>query len=652
MGYLGRRIGKSADTGNPTADGTGGGLLDLFTNGYFQRQGNIYNAPGILQGLTATGGVISDYSDPGPGAIYRAHIFTSSGTFNVTAPGTFGDTVEYLVVAGGGGAASGGAGAGGFRTNLSGHPLAGSSFPVSTASPYPVQVGAGGVGQLVNGSAASQGTNSVFSTITSTGGGAGARIGDTGQTAGGDGGSGGGGGSWSGGTSNGGYGNTPPTSPPQGNPGGGNGGFTASPYSSGGGGGASGPGGNATSSTVSGNGGSGSPSSITGIATHYAGGGGGGLYGGAGSGGTGGTGGGGSGGNGAAGTPGTVSTGGGAGGAGLGYVGGNGGSGIVVVRYQIAQLTATAKATGGAISYYNDKTIHTFTSSGTFTNPASISNVEIVMVAGGGAGGLNIGGGGGAGAVLEGSSITLPASTYTISVGAGGAGRTSLGPSTPGTASDTTISFPGPYTWTANRGGYGAIYPDVAAQPGGSGGGGVSDRPTGGTSTSTPSSTPLGTLTSYGNAGATSSGNYQGAGGGGAGGAGGAPPTPGLGGTGGDGRRIPATFQNPAVAPSDTTNPETSQRGGGLGTPGPGGGFYIAGGGGGSSYPGPNPLGGPGGFGGGGRGGGGSNNPPTTNAVSAVQNTGGGGGGAGYSPVSPSTSGSGGSGIVLIAYPS
>jgi hypothetical protein len=54
-------------------------------------------------GLTATGGVISDYTD-GP-AVYRAHVFTSSGTFSVSALAwcTFGDTVEYLVVAGGGG---------------------------------------------------------------------------------------------------------------------------------------------------------------------------------------------------------------------------------------------------------------------------------------------------------------------------------------------------------------------------------------------------------------------------------------------------------------------------------------------------------------------------------------------------------------------
>ena len=51
MGYLGRRIGKAQDQGdsNPGgADGAvGGGILDLFSNGYFERQGDIYNAPGI-----------------------------------------------------------------------------------------------------------------------------------------------------------------------------------------------------------------------------------------------------------------------------------------------------------------------------------------------------------------------------------------------------------------------------------------------------------------------------------------------------------------------------------------------------------------------------------------------------------------------------
>jgi hypothetical protein len=86
---------------------------------------------------------------------------------------------------------------------------------------------------------------------------------------------------------------------------------------------------------------------------------------------------------------------------------GAGGSGIVVVRYQIAQLTATAKATGGAISYYSGKTIHTFTSSGTFATLSNWNNpdtVEYLVVAGGGGGGgANDGGGGGAGGVVPGT---------------------------------------------------------------------------------------------------------------------------------------------------------------------------------------------------------------------------------------------------------
>ena len=46
--------------------------------------------------------------------------------------------------------------------------------------------------------------------------------------------------------------------------------------------------------------------------------------------------------------------------------GGNGGSGVVVVRYQIASISGTAKASGGAISFYGGKTIHTFNGAGDF----------------------------------------------------------------------------------------------------------------------------------------------------------------------------------------------------------------------------------------------------------------------------------------------
>ena len=59
MGYLGRRIGLSQDQGdsNPSgADGAvGGGILDLFAHGYFERQGDIYNAPGITTSTTRHG---------------------------------------------------------------------------------------------------------------------------------------------------------------------------------------------------------------------------------------------------------------------------------------------------------------------------------------------------------------------------------------------------------------------------------------------------------------------------------------------------------------------------------------------------------------------------------------------------------------------
>ena len=51
MGYLGRRIGKAQNQGDSNPGGAngavGGGILDLFANGYFERQGDIYNAPGL-----------------------------------------------------------------------------------------------------------------------------------------------------------------------------------------------------------------------------------------------------------------------------------------------------------------------------------------------------------------------------------------------------------------------------------------------------------------------------------------------------------------------------------------------------------------------------------------------------------------------------
>ena len=156
-------------------------------------------------------------------------------------------------------------------------------------------------------------------------------------------------------------------------------------YTAGGGGGASRPGAGGRGSWRAGDGGSGLLSAITGTSYYWGGGGGGAGHtntaGGGGVGGGGGgsaypgggtAGGGGAGYNsGASGTVG-VSANGGAGGTNTGggggggshatSVGGNGGSGIVIVRYYGSQ-----KATGGTVSTAGSYTVHTFTSSGTFT---------------------------------------------------------------------------------------------------------------------------------------------------------------------------------------------------------------------------------------------------------------------------------------------
>ena len=195
-------------------------------------------------GLTATGGAISDFS---VGAtIYRMHAFVGSEPFVVSSIGTYGNEIEYLVVGGGGGGgnsgAAGGGGGGGLRNNLSGHPLAGSSYSVS-AGAYTVTVGAGGAKGV-------QGGNSEFyptpvgpahpQGILSHGGGSGAPWNPSPGPTGGPGGSGGGG--KLGGS--GGSGNTPPFTPSQGNSGGG----VTSPNSAGGGGGAGAAGGNGNGS--------------------------------------------------------------------------------------------------------------------------------------------------------------------------------------------------------------------------------------------------------------------------------------------------------------------------------------------------------------------------------------------------------------------
>ena len=71
-------------------------------------------------GLTASGGIVNDYEEGG--FIYRALVFTGSGTFSVSQIGSFPTAVEYLVVAGGGGGGNDGGGGGGAGGVASNHP--------------------------------------------------------------------------------------------------------------------------------------------------------------------------------------------------------------------------------------------------------------------------------------------------------------------------------------------------------------------------------------------------------------------------------------------------------------------------------------------------------------------------------------------------
>ena len=666
---------RSSQSRGPGLNETDGHLLEYFRNTFGAGGGGNSgpNVPIPTPGITATGGVISDYTSGSD--IYRAHVFNSSGIFDVSALSqnpSIPDTVEYLVIAGGGagggtssaGGGRGAGGAGGLRTNLTGHPLAGAALPVSTSpGEYIVTIGAGGAqAAQANGN---KGTNSSFGPITSEGGGAGGYSVGSNQNDGGSGGS-----DYQSGTPNVGLGNTPPTSPPQGNNSG-----QGGDQCSGGGGGAGAVGTNGTS-TAGGAGGAGvqvaiagpTATTFTGVGAknpsnnqyqYFAGGGGGGGYPSPAYQAAGGQGGGGAGGyapdqNG---KHGEVGTGGGGGGAdGNAPKGGSGGSGIVIVRYKLGVVAGTAKATGGAISFYSNKTIHTFTNSGTFATAPnwSAADVEYVVIGGGGAGGSNAGTGGGAGAYRTGSTPigAHPVST-SIQVGAGGVGNPTVGGTTNGTGSyfGSPITSPGGGKGTTNG----------AGNEGGSGGGGnTGGNGTGDTFPGTIGATPA---NGWGNNGGNQSGSGADRVGGGGGGAGavGSNAGPAEGGDGGAGVQIPSTFRNPASSVGGA-GPTSAPIPNGFDTSGK---YWVAGGGGGSShYPGPNPGGTGGGappsispyntsWSGGGAGGKG-NYPnytdPNRFASNGEGGTGGGGGSSAGGGGDPG--GFGGSGLVLIAYPS
>ena len=679
---------RSSQSRGPGLNETDGHLLEYFRNTFTGGGGAVIATPPT--GLIATGGVISDYVTT-PGDVYRAHIFTSSGTFAVTALGSYGDNVEYLAVAGGGGggvgsdfssyqSGGGGGGAGGLLVSPSfpGVPTSqnqGTAMTVSAGpTSYTIAVGAGGGGGFGNptlgpSKGGGKGVDSVISgpditTITAKGGGGGAGNPIVAQ---------GGSGYGSGGGGEGAYAPAPlraagaggsyPGPTQQGFPGAvgsttSNGGGVRTGGGGGGAGAAGISGSDAEPGSTEGDGGLGLQVLIAGNAPAaaigtpgpsgtgwVAQGGHAGAYN-NGSNGIGAQPAGGGGGNGGAHATtagnGLSGTGGGGGGANspgpANGIAGQGGSGIVVVRYQIGTIAAVAKATGGAISFYGGKTIHTFTNSGTFatTSDWSAATVEYVVIGGGGSGAYDIGGGGGAGAWREGTTPigAHPVST-TIQVGAGG--QDSMEPS-PGRYDGSPSYFGTPIT--APGGGGGGSPDNASGNPGGSGGGPRGNQShSGGTGTGDPFPGTPGTspTNGWGHDGGTSTGSGEGGGGGGGAGGVGAPGASNPGhGYGGIGIQLPTTYRDPKS---------------GVGFPGPGGSTYwLAGGGGGAAHPENDVV--PGGGLGGPYAGAGDGQGTPGNAGTRGQVNSGSGGGGGAPGGTPRDGGGGGSGIVLIAYPS
>jgi hypothetical protein len=234
-----------------------------------------------------------------------------------------------------------------------------------------------------------------------------------------------------------------------------------------------------------------------------------------------------------------------------------------------------------------------------FSQPAGYT-VNYLVVGGGGGGGCYVGGGGGAGGLLTGSTSLSAGVSYTITVGAGGAGSTAVAAvGTNGSASGIS-SFV-----SSNIGGGGGG--SLSANQGAAGGSGGANSIGGGTGGS-------GTL-GQGNAGGFGQNlTYAVAGGGGGAGAVGA---------NGNGTTGAAGAGGAGVA--NTISGGTVTYGGGGG----GGGVGTA-------------------AGAGGAGGGGTGNITAGVGGNATANTGGGGGGGGTGATS--FGGAGGSGIVIISY--
>jgi hypothetical protein len=249
--------------------------------------------------------------------------------------------------------------------------------------------------------------------------------------------------------------------------------------------------------------------------------------------------------------------------------------------------------------------------------PVSNPTVTYLVVAGGGSGGgYYVGGGGGAGGLLTGSTILTLGTTYTITVGAGGAITTGAN-----TGANGNNSSLGSIAIAVGGGGGGYFFSPFTNTNGINGG-------SGGGAAYTGTTVGLGTSGQGNNGAPGNSAPNQGGGGGGAGSA---------------GSNTSGTAYN--IGPDGGSGIASSITGSTV--------YYAGGGGaGGDVWGGSGQAGGGNGGGGntGGQGGSGGTVTGATSGTSGAANSGGGGGGAGGN-VTTITGGAGGSGVVIISLP-
>lgn len=273
----------------------------------------------------------------------------------------------------------------------------------------------------------------------------------------------------------------------------------------------------------------------------------------------------------------------------------------------------------------NNVVITSFKNTGTtsWTAPANVSSVEVLVVAGGGGGGANHAGGGGAGGVLYRSGYpVVPGTSYTVTVGGGGSRATTFparGSNGGNSQFDKLIAIGGGGGGCRRDSGTAGLEFGADGGSGGGGGGqGTDDTPTHIGGKGSPGQGTDGGAGSY----------HAGAGGGGAGNYGETTYNS----YGGDSSTV-----RPGDGGEGVYYPQFASEGGS-----PAG--WFGGGGGGGGYIGNVAPIGRGGIGGGGKGQvGGSDS-----GVNGVANTGGGGGGANGG--GNTNGGNGGSGIVIISY--